>query len=574
MKERMRTLQNSRSRIPKKPIEAPKFPRPSSLITSNPSDLEVAMKRIEIMASRAGFNMSSIPRRSQLQIVSRLAPKLPSKMAVAVQQELDTMSGKLYHYLPEPARDPLIEDDQSFLQHFMDQFDKPHTETDEFYKEVNSHVPSHSHSHSPKLTSFDVSQVSLTDDPSHEPIHISESVASSVSAAGYVESSSPNIHLMPPKFDAGEGETHTYTHIDDEGVPNPSALISQYPTHHVEESDPLITLSSEVNAKTVSPTSGTNIGRTTKSFKVGAVKSYGVTTSSPITDDKTPPTRAPPTVPTVSPSAAYASIEDTDTISVPPKPIRVSVISKDSIMVNDTSDDGSGSVRTIKYVHVEPLPEATKESELSSFDKYLPAETISKEVRINPKEISVQIDKASLPRARPSQLSLDTYEHVKESEVAEVPSSAEPPTDDPYPLTDEEIAATMAELKKYEAELAGLRQNENSLEVDYPYRLLTPHPLEYPDHPDHPQPSSLEDDSDLVSHLDELLAEFQTRPTEGTKTLASAASNANVQLQATVVPSPASPPLVLAPGHRRPHPLLKVGKVSGKTSMAMIGYFP
>lgn len=564
----MRTLQSSRSRIPaKKPVEPaklPKFPRPSTLISSNPSDLEVAMKRIEIMASRAGFNMSSIPRRSQLQIVSRLAPKLPSKMSIAVQEELDSMSGKLYQYLPEPARDPLIEDDQSFLQHFMDQFDKPHTENDEFFKEVNSHVNT-----SPqKLNSFDVSQISLTDDPSHEPIHISESVASSVSSAGYVESSSPNIHLMPPKFDAGEGEAHSSSYtIEDEGVPNPSALISQYPTHHVEESDPLITLSSEVNSKSVNPTASSKDGRITKAFQVGSVKSYqSGTTSSSLIDDKTPPTRVPPTVPTLPTTTSAPSsfdFEDTATVSVPPKPIRVSVISKDSIMVNDTNDDGAGSIRTIKYVHVEPLPDTDTGSKLSALDKYA-TETVHKEVRLNPKEISVHVDKESLPKPRPSQLVLDTYESARETEV---PSSAEPPTDDPYPLTDEEIAATMAELKKYEAELAGLRQNENSLEVDYPYRLLTPHPLEYPDHPDHPQPSSLEEDSDLVSHLDELLAEFQTKPTDGTKTQATAASNANIQLQATVVPSPASPPLLMGPGHRRPHPMLKVGKVSGETSI-------
>ncbi|ODM92053.1 hypothetical protein Ocin01_14628 [Orchesella cincta] len=549
MKERMRTLQSNRPRLPKKPIEppkAPKFPRPSSLVTSNPSDLEVAMKRIEIMASRAGFNMSSIPRRSQLQIVSRLAPKLPTKMASAVQEEMETMSGKLYAFLPEPARDPLIEDDQTFLQHFMDQFDSPHTEQDEFYKEVNSHasVPSGSSNH-PKMNSFDVSQVSLTDDFAHEPItSLSESVDLT---AGYVDSSAPDVHMMPPKYDSGEGDKlPTYSVVDDEGVPLPSALISQYPTHHVEEADPLITLSSEVKQKSEAATAASAPVRSTKSFHVG--KSYGVT--------QAPAKRLPPTIPTIETTTTVKttttenSIEEF-TVSVPPKPIRVSVITKDSILVNDTQQDGSeGNVRTIKYVHVEPIPSAASEKEeQSAFDKYLASESIAKEVRINPKEISVQIDKESLPSARPSVLTLDTYE-------PELVSSAEPPTEDPYPLTDEEIAATVAELKKYEAEIHGVRQGENSLEVDYPYRLLTPHPLEYPDHPDHPQPSSLEDDSDLVSHLDELLAEFKenSRPTEGSKAQVGLAST---QMQATIVPSPSTPPMMFAHGHRRPHPLLK-----------------
>ncbi|CAL8143324.1 unnamed protein product [Orchesella dallaii] len=572
MKERMRTLQSSRPRLPKKPIDspkAPKFPRPSSLVTSNPSDLEVAMKRIEIMASRAGFNMSSIPRRSQLQIVSRLAPKLPSKMASAVQEEMDSMSGKLYAFLPEPARDPLIEDDQAFLQHFMDQFDSPHTEQDEFYKQVNSHVsmPSqetsynfHHDENQKRLNSFDVSQVSLTDDMAHEPItSLSESISSSTSLGG--DSSAPNVHLMPPKFDAGEGDNlGTYSVVDDEGVPLPSALISQYPTHHVEESDPLITLSSEVNTKSATATTDSNGGiRSTKSFQVGSIqKSYGVTAPPP-------PKRLPPTIPTIETTTTTKettsrqnSIEDF-TVSVPPKPIRVSVITKDSILVNDTQEDGSeGSVRTIKYVHVEPIHStaSTAKEELSAFDKYLASESIAKEVRINPKEISVQIDKESLPSARPSVLTLDTYQQPEEPEIVPV-SSAEPPTptEDPYPLTDEEIAATVAELKKYEAEIQGIRQGENSLEVDYPYRLLTPHPLEYPDHPDHPQPSSLEDDSDLVSHLDELLAEFNqnsSRPTEGSK-----AQMASTQVQVTMLPSPSSPPMMIAHGHRRPHPLHK-----------------
>lgn len=552
----MRTLQTSRTRIPKKPTEplkVPKFPRPSSLITSNPSDLEVAMKRIEIMASRAGFNMSSIPRRSQLQIVSRLAPKLPSKMSSAVQAEMESMSGKLYHYLPEPARDPLIEDDQAFLQHFMDQFEQPHTETDEFYKEVNSHNINQNPPH--KLNSFDVSQVSLTDDPSHEPVASSESVSSSVSSSSgaYLESTSPNVHLMPPKFDAGEGESapilHSYTaQVDDEGVPKPSALVSQYPTHHVEETDPLITLSSEVNTKSIN---AYNASRGTKSFQVGSVKAY-----TPKTQPTTP--RASYKFSTTTSAPTYASFEDIEpTVSVPPKPIRVSVISKDSILVNDTVVDGSsGSVRTIKYVHVEPLEQqrSTLASEIS-LDKYMAAaDSASKEVRVNPKEISVHIDKSSLINTRPSPLALDTYVTPKSRAVL----PEEIPTEDPYPLTDEEIAATVAELKKYEAEIGGLRQGENSLEAEYPYRLLTPHPLEYPDHPDHPQPTSLEEDSDLVSHLDELLAEIQGKPTEGSKTVSGLSTSAALQLQATVGPSPASHPLVLPPGYRRPLPLLKV----------------
>ena len=44
-----------------------------------------------------------------------------------------------------------------------------------------------------------------------------------------------------------------------------------------------------------------------------------------------------------------------------------------------------------------------------------------------------------------------------------------------YDLTDEEIAATVAELKKYEEQST----IDNSLEQEYPWRL-TPHPLEYP----------------------------------------------------------------------------------------------
>ena len=94
--------------------------RPSTLTSSNPDPLEVAFKRIEIMASRAGLNMSSIPRRNQMQVVKRLIPKLPPRMAQLMKTTMDHNSARLYDYLPEPARDPLVEDDPNYLNQFMD----------------------------------------------------------------------------------------------------------------------------------------------------------------------------------------------------------------------------------------------------------------------------------------------------------------------------------------------------------------------------------------------------------------------------------------------------------------------
>jgi len=82
-------------RTRKPPPPSRDIPGTPILPPSPPSKLEIALKKLEILSTEAGFDLAQLPRRSQLQVLYRLAPKLPYSMAKVIMQGLRSRDDKV-----------------------------------------------------------------------------------------------------------------------------------------------------------------------------------------------------------------------------------------------------------------------------------------------------------------------------------------------------------------------------------------------------------------------------------------------------------------------------------------------
>jgi len=494
----------TRMGIPAGEMPVPTFrSRPSTLISSDPDQLEVAFKRIEIMASRAGLNMSAMPRRTQIQVLKRLIPKLPPKLSYLVKNEMKDHSTNMFQYLPEPMRDPLIEDTQAYLSSFLETDEHDHL-LDEF-SDFSVQQPA------VKRPEFDASKISITNEDiaeSHEQFGHLPSITTEKYGQG--DRGNPSYDLIPPSelhddlhdFDSHKYDVGASTHNLDRGT------LYARGAKQISSADSLVSASESLPSII---TSG--------SF--GAVNRSNIKISSGKDATTRPPVRV--ALPTKD---RFVQIPQKVTkFHNFTEPIRVSIISKDRISINRSSDP---FVKVIQIEEVKPTNDEVAEETAAIVEEIKPEpnpiaeneahkqltrlKIISKDV------IQAEEDKYKLSqeksRSRTSTTAASTTTTTVRTTTTGNPATLSPDillkldnyddTDwadsmnyddeawaDQYDLTDEEIAATVAELKKYEEQSS----SDNSLEQEYPFRL-TPHPLEYPDHPDHPKDSPEEPKKD------------------------------------------------------------------------------
>jgi hypothetical protein len=408
MRDRLKSSSSSSLRPQSSFSHRSRSAKPSPLLTTPPNALEMGLKRIEILASRAGFNMSSIPRRSQLQIVSRLSEKLPVKLSSVVKSALKSNDVKVYEYLPEPSRDPLIEDDPEMLGHFL-----LDDERDDF-EDVNFESK-------PRI---DASSVSITAD-NYKPENVYSEADLSYFKVPEAKTSQPTYEFLRDVKDVNfKRQYAAYSRPTVKGeAPEPilqSAAESKITNHRVAVPDvPKATAVSKPivwsQPKRVVVTSTTTEPTTTATT---------TTTTEPTTTTTTtePPTT---TTTTTEPTTEDLTSAEPTRISRESKkyaPIKVSIIDRRPTSEPQVSSEDD---KPTKYVEVQPIPNDSTSNK-------------------NTSNLLFQVESES------------------DSD-----------------LTEDEIAAMVEELQKYEEGL-----DKNLLEFDY-QRLLEPHPLEYPDHPDH-----------------------------------------------------------------------------------------
>ncbi len=435
--------------------------RPSTLVSSEPDQLEMAFKRIEIMASRAGLNMSSMPRRTQMQVLKRLMPKLPPRMSSMVQSAMESNSDRMYDYLPEPMKDPLVEDQPEFTSHYIREDIR-----DEFGESIHTPViqtPS---------PGFDAGKVSIatSGEGDEEYAHL----------PSITNENGPSSGLLPPIEFSGPAD-NDYRPYGTYGEPSPHSFEREPQYSREAKSEDKIVASPLVS-------------------EYGDIMGSGSENVPVIISSGSMP-RKVSHVKGVTPSPIRVALPTKDRHTTTRRPIRVSIISKDSIGPNKSEpvvkvvhieevhdDEPEGSEATVQEIKEESIKEADPVAQPTRVKE------ISKDI-IKEEEAKHKHREQQKPRPPPTTTKAPTTttttttttvspEILKLDLYDDWTPEAEEQWGDPYDLTDEEIAATVAELKKYEEQ--GIF--ENSLEQDFPWRLA-PHPLEYPDHPDHPKDS-------------------------------------------------------------------------------------